>query len=753
VARQQSLEGKTIGAYRILSLLGAGGMGEVYAARDQHLERDVAVKVLPEAFAHDEDRVERFRREAQLLAALNHPNIATIHGLEESEGAWYLVMELVPGRTLDERLAGGRVPLDEALRIGVQLAEALGAAHQRGIAHRDIKPANIKVTPDGRVKVLDFGLAKSSAESQTRTIDDEPTVAMTAPGIVLGTPAYMSPEQIRGETVDARTDIWAFGCVMYELLSGQRAFASSAIGDVIASILMSDPDWTSLPADTPASIRDLLRRCLDKEAHRRIHDVITLKSALDDALRGGPAAQRASGPKRTLRSLAVLPFVNVSGDPQMDYLGDGLTESLIHSLSRLPQLKVTAQSSVFRYKGQSDRALEIGRTLGVEAVLTGRVLQRGHALRISVELADVEGWRIWGGQYRRNADDIFDAEEEITREISENLRLTLSREHTGILLRRQTGNVDAYHMYLKGRFHWAKRTEDGLAKSMQYFAQAIACDPTYALAHAGLAEAYVPQGFYCLIAPTDAFPRAQAAAERALEIDPDLSEARSVIASVKAGFAGDLDGAERDARAAIARSPSYPRARQALAECLTLQERFTEAIVEITKGLELDPLALYMNAAVPMTYYFARRFDAAVASGQSAVELDPGFYPAHWFLGLSYQQVGRRADAIATLERASTLSNRSTMMVAALGGALASDGRTADTAAILTELEDAARRGRYVSGVWLAAIHAALGDRDRALSHLEQSRADRCCWLQRCARLDARFDPLRGEPRFSALIR
>jgi serine/threonine protein kinase/tetratricopeptide (TPR) repeat protein len=748
-----SLTGTTIGAYRILSLLGAGGMGEVYTARDQHLERDVAIKVLPPAFTHDHDRIDRFRREAQLLAALNHPNIATIHGLEEADGVLYLVMELVPGQTLAERLHSGRMPLDETLRVCSQLAEALGAAHQRGIAHRDIKPANIKLTPDGRVKILDFGLAKSADEAKTLdAIDEAPTIAVTSPGMVLGTPAYMSPEQVRGDAGGTRSDLWAFGCVLYELLAARRAFAAPTTAETVAAVLMTEPDWSALPHETPIAVRDLLRRCLDKNAQSRMQDVKELRSALDAASQGGPAAQRTSGPKRAIRSLAVLPFANVSGDPQMDYLGDGLTESLILSLSRLPQLKVTAQSSVFRYRGQSDRAIEIGRTLGVEAVLTGRVMQRGNALRISVELADVEGWRIWGTQYRRNADDIFAAEEEITREISENLRLTLSREDTQILARRYTENVEAYHLYLKGQFYWGKRTLEGLTKALQYFRQAIECDPTYALAHAGLAEGYIPQGFYCYLPPTEAFPRARAAAEQALAIDPTLSEARSVMASVKADYEWDLDAAERESRAAIERSPNYPRAHQTLAETLSTRGRFSEAIDAIKRGLDLDPLALYMNAAVVMTYYFSRQFEAAIAHGQKALDLDTGFYPAHLFLGLAYQQTGRLPEAVASLERASDLSQRSTMTVAALGAALAESGRSSDASEILRELDAAAGRGRYVSGVWVAAIHAALGDSEQALSSLERARQDRCCWLLRCVRRDARFDTLRNFPRFNALL-
>jgi serine/threonine protein kinase/Flp pilus assembly protein TadD len=725
-------------------------MGEVYTARDLHLDRDVAIKVLPEGLAHDHSRLERFRREAQLLAALNHPNIATIHGLEESDGALFLVMELVLGHTLAERVHGGRrLPLDEALNICSQLAQALNAAHQRGITHRDVKPANVKVTPEGRVKILDFGLAKSLVENDTA--DRTPTMtAMTAPGIVLGTPAYMSPEQVRGEPAGTQADIWAFGCVLYELLSGRAPFAASTFAEIIAAVLMSQPDWHALPADTPRSVRNLLRRCLDKEAHRRVQEIRDAHAIIERA-RQGRSTEVAPPRDRSVTSLAVLPFVNGSGDPQMDYLSDGLTESIILSLSQLPQLRVTAQSSVFRYRGQSDRAIEIGRELGVTAVLTGKVQQRAQTLRISVELADVEdGWQIWGAQYRRKADDIFDAEESITREISENLRLKLSREHSQILARRYTENVEAYHLYLKGRFYWGKRTQEGLTKSLEYFRQAIESDPTYALAYGGLAEGYLPQGYYCHLPPTEAFPRARAAAERALEIDPGLSEARTVIAMVKS-YEWDSVGAEADARAAIEQSSRYPRAYQALAECLTMQGRFGEAVVAIKEGLDLDPLSLYMNAAVVMTYYFTQQFEAAVTHGQVAIEMDRTFYPLHFYLGLAYQQNGQLSNAVTELEDARRLSANSTLMMATLGGALAAADRGRDARGVLRELDDVGTR-RYVPQVFVAAIHAALGETDRALSCLERARKDRCCWLLRCLRFDARFDGLREEPRFKALL-
>jgi eukaryotic-like serine/threonine-protein kinase len=745
--------GTKLGPYEIVSPLGAGGMGEVYRAHDPLLGRDVAIKVLPREFVVDPDRLARFRREAQLLASLNHPNIATIHGLEDSGGSYRLVMELVPGHTLAERLATGALPVEEALRICGQIAEALGAAHQKGITHRDIKPANIKVTPEGRVKVLDFGLAKAAPESQAEARAGAPTLtAMTQAGVILGTPAYMSPEQVRGELVDQRADIWAFGCVLYELLVGQQPFRGASFAEIIACVLKTEPSWQALPARTPAKARDLLRHCLQKEPCRRLSDIADARKDIEEALRV-PAGGRPAEADRAIGSLAVLPFANASGDPQMEYLSDGLTESIILSLSQLPQLRVMSRSAVFRYKGRSDEAQDAGHTLGVETVLTGKVLQRGETLLVSVELVDVEnGWQRWGAQYRRKVEDIFAMEQDIAKEICEKLRLKLATGKQNLLARRYTENVEAYHLYLKGRFYWGKRTEEALYKGIQYFHQAIELDPTYALAYAGLAEGYVPLAVYCHLAPKDACPKAKAAARMALEIDPELSEARTVLGAIRNYYDWDLEGAENDLRAAIELDPKYPRARQALAENFTMTCRFAEAAAEAKRALELDPLALSLNAFMAMTYYFGRQYDEAIGHGCRTVEMDPNFFPGYFYLGMAYQLKGQFAEAAAALQQARVLSNNSTLMVACLGGVFAGWGREEEARNILRELEEMGRR-KYVSQVFVAAILAGLGEKDQALTCLEKAYADRCTWLVRCLMADGRLDSLRGEARFQDLVR
>ena len=740
--------GRLIGQYRVLARIGAGGMGVVYRAHDTRLDRDVALKVLPDEFSQDRDLLARAEREARLLASLNHPNIAVIHDMTEYEGLRCLVLEYIRGETLAERLKRGPVPVNEALNICHQVAQALEAAHGQGIVHRDVKPGNVMVTTNGVVKVLDFGLAKSSGEGGSAT--DRELHSMTQTGIIFGTPAYMSPEQVRGQPGDKQADIFAFGCILFELLSGRGPFSGESLADVLASILKVEPDWLSLPPDTPPRVRDLLQSCLQKESYRRLQDIRQARTEIDAAMHGVSAAQT---PDREVRALAVLPFVNTSGDSEMEYLSDGLTESIISNLSQLPQLHVMSRSAVFLYKGRDRPAQDIGRELGVSAVLTGRVLQRGEALQISAELIDVgNGWQLWGNQYRRTSADIFATEEAISREISGALRLKLTPEKESLLARRSTGNVDAYHFYLKGRHCWTRRTEESLRKAIQFFRQAIDCDPTYALAYGGMAEGYVPLAFWGHLPPKDVWPKAKTAANLALEIDPELSEARAVLGSFKTAFEWDLPGAEKELREAIQLDPNYPRARQCLAECLTLKKRFEEAEAEVKGALELDPLSLHMNAALAMHSYLGRRFDEATNYGRSALELDPTFYPTRFYLGLAHAEKEEYPDAINELQLARTLSNSSTLVVASLGAAFAAWGKQEEARKILAELEEISKR-KYVSQAFVAAIFAKLNDKDSAFAALERAFAERSTWMLYCLSVDPRFDNLRGDARFQDLRR
>jgi serine/threonine-protein kinase len=621
--------------------------------------------------------------------------------------------------------------------------------------HRDVKPANITVTPEGRVKVLDFGLAKLRTEldpSEPGGSEDVTRDRLTREGQLVGTPTYMSPEQLQGQPVDARTDIWAFGCVTYELLCGSPPFAGVSLAETIVSVLTTQPRWEMLPASAPPGVRELLVRCLEKDRRLRLPDIVEARSSLEGGTQPARTRRETDG-TTAIPSLAVLPFVNAAGDPQAEYLCDGITESLIFRLSQLNELHVIARSSVFRHKGSVEDPRAIARALGVSAVVTGRVRQGGGSLVISVELVDVSrGWQLWGAQFKREPGAILAIEDEIANEVSEALRLKLAPEKRTLLARRRTENVEAYHLFLKGRFHWGKRTEDGLRKGLQYFRQAIDADPAYALAHAGLAEGYIPLAIWSHLAPRDAFPKARAAAERALEIDSELPEALTVLGSANAWYEWDLAKAEGLARRAVMLSPGYPRARQTLAECLYVQGRFSEAASEIERALELDPLSLHVNAAVVMEYHFGRRAEDAIAQGRRALELEADFFPTRYMLGLALQQAGRLKEATAELEQARALSSNNTLVAAGLAAALAEAGKKAEARSLLHELEAVGAR-RYVPQSGVAAVHLHLGQVDQALACLERAREERCAWLVTALRADPRFDDLRGDARFEGLVR
>jgi eukaryotic-like serine/threonine-protein kinase len=765
--------------YRVLTKIGEGGMGEVYLAQDTKLGRKVALKVLPRDVISNPERLHRFEREAQAASALNQPNIITIHEIGSCGDTHFIVTEFIEGETLRRKLQRTRLEIEETLEIATQIAAALDAAHRSGITHRDIKPENIMVREDGLVKVLDFGLAKLTERTDSEPAENEASTRIlikTTPGLVMGTLTYMSPEQARGKEVDARTDIFSFGVVLHEMLVGRSPFAGETTSDVIAAILTAEPlPPSNFNRRVPAELDRIVSKTLAKEREERyqtaaelLRDLRQLQKRLQfeadverefgvrrSTLKSNQVAtQNASAvPKLAIHSLAVLPFTNASDDQQMEYLSDGLTESVLFGLSQLPDIQVVARSAVFRHKGSGDDSLSIGRTLGVSAVVTGRVRQRGGTLLISAELIDVEsGWQLWGAQYKRATEDLFDVEDEIANEISQKLRLKLTPEKQRILDRRRTDSLEAYHLYLKARFHWGKRTEESLYKALQLFRQAIEADPMYALAYAGLAEGYVPLAYYCHLPPREAAPKAKAAAERALEIEPELPEALAVLGSMRADYDWDTPGAEALLRKAVRLDPRYPRARQALAECLTMTGRFGDAITEIDKALDLDPLSLHMNAAVVMHNYFARRLADAIKHGRQAIELDPSFFPTRFYLGLAYQANGQLTEAVAELQQARALSGGSTLVTATLAGALATSGKEDEANAILAELEEVGLR-RYVPQTAVAAVHACRRDLNEALSRLEKACEERCLWLPYALTADPRFDGLRDEARFRRLVR
>jgi eukaryotic-like serine/threonine-protein kinase len=762
---------ETISHYRILKKLGEGGMGEVYLAEDARLGRQVALKFLPASYQYDPDRRARFLREARAASALRSPNIAAIYDIGEHEQIMFIVMEYVEGDLLSHRIERGGIDSREVARIATQIADALDEAHQLGIIHRDIKSSNLMITPRGLVKMLDFGLAKvNEPRSQTDSSDfTVPLGQQTAAGIALGTVAYMSPEQALAREVDARTDIFSLGIVIYEMLAGRLPFGGQSATETIDNILHQEPlPIARFNSAAPAELERIMRKCMEKDRERRYQsarelatDLRNFKRDLDSGARtnsgfdtqpvtGSAQTSSRARSRKAIDSLAILPLANASNDPDTEYLADGITESIINNLSQLPKLRVMARSTVFRYKGKEIDAQETGRELGVRAALAGRMLQRGDTLVIKVELVDTsDGSHIWGEQYNRKLTDIFSIEEEISSVISEKLRLKLDSAQKKKLARRHTENTAAYQLYLKGRYYWNKRTPEGLRKGIEYFNQAIDSDPNYALAYAGLADSYNILASYSAIAPKDAFPRAKAAARKALELDDKLAEGHASMAFATFGYDWNWAEAERGFKRAIELNPGYSSAHQWYALYLAAMNRMSEAFAQMKIAEELDPLSLPMSANAGWILYLARRYDEAIDAYLKIFELDADFPLAHRRLGQAYIEKQMRAEAIRELEKCLGPAREDAETLAWLGYAYAMSAEPDRARQIIDEL-NALANTRFVSSYLIATIRIGLGETDAAFELLEKAYDERYGLLAYLT-VSPVFDTLRSEERFQAL--
>lgn len=782
-AQSRSMIGRTLGHYRVSSLLGAGGMGEVYRARDLRLDRDVAVKILPEHLAQDADALHRFEREAKAVAALSHPNILSIFDFGTEENTSYAVMELLNGETLRARLQRGAIDWREAVEIGVAIAEGLAAAHAKGIIHRDLKPENIFLTGSG-VKILDFGIARVkhliSPDSATLTS----TSNTTEPGVLMGTIGYMSPEQVKGESAEAPSDIFSLGCLLYEMISGQRPFARSTTAEMIAAILDAEPPALSgAKKKFPVEIERVIRHCLQKkpgERYQSARDLVfdlramltgksinapipkTSKRRARLAIRYGAVALTVllavaawlfwgNRPVGAIDSLAILPLVNASGDANLEYLSDGITDSLINNLSQLPQLRVMARGTVFSYKGKEVDPRKVGEELKVRAVFTGRMIQLGDTLNIQADLVNAnDGSQIWGNRYSRKLADTQSLLEELARQISENLKLKLSGAEQQQVTKRHTENPEAHQLYLKGRFYTNQNTTEGLKKGIELMTRAVELDPTYALAHAGLSSSYYDASNF-IFPPDEALPKVRAAAQRAIELDDSIAEAHVSLAVVQERYELNRAEASKEFKRALELAPNLARAQLYYGLHLLEEGQMDEAIAAITRARDLDPLTPYIGSTLAWAYYLARRYDEAINQLQKMIRMDPNYFVTRYTLGMAYEQKGMYEQAIVEFSEAQRIDPESWVPSAFLAHTYAMKGNRDEAQRRLEELKRDAQK-KHIDSYIIGLIHAALGEKDLAFEWIEKAfraKSEELLFLK----IDPKADSLRSDPRYTSLLR
>ena len=751
-ATVHSLVGQKIGSFEIVEIIGRGGMGAVYLAHDTKLDRSVAIKSIPLKLAGDSTTKVRFKREARLLASLNHPNIAVIHEIiEQDDDSGYLVLEYVPGQTLTERIARKPVKLEEALSIGRQIAEAISAAHEKGVVHRDLKPGNIKITPDSRVKVLDFGLAKASA---SEAITEETTV--TQPGRIIGTPAYMSPEQARGKPADVRSDIWSFGCVLYQMLTGKMPFEGETVSDTLVRLLEHEPDWHALPQATPANIRILLRRCLEKEPHRRLRDMgdiaITLEDTVTELQHMAPRTETVEADRtQPTKAIVVLPFENLSSNQEQEYFVDGMTDALIAELGKIEALRVISRTSSMHFKGTDKKVPEIAKELGVDAVVEGSVLKVGNDVRITVQLIDGRiDTHLWSENYTGTLTNILALQSEVTLAITREIEVAVTPEEERRIKQTQPIDPEAHEAYLKGIFFFEKKTEGSYRTAADYFNQAIEIEPNYVQAHAWLSAAYWVPSIYGYGAGHKSFSRAKIAANTAIKLDETCGEAHSAIGWIALMYDWDWQKAKLSLERAIDLNPNLSYGYFAFAWYWVVAGRFDKAIDMMQTAVTLDPHSQVLNNQLANMYRFSGQFERAVEQREKTLELAPGFVLALSDLAEDYLSMSMYPEAIASVEKAMSLAGCTPPLIATLGRAYAISGRKDEAEILLQELQDKGK-SEYVLPIHFAALYGDLGNTDEAFRWLEKVYQERHYGMF-LLRIPSQWEPLRMDPRFDDLL-